>query len=113
MLDIEWEITSLDSILAVGHASLDCVESVEHIALHHDELCNSVYHYSVAKCNEVDPSAAALSSCNGSIFVSEITQSASGLVEKLCRERTSSDTCTVSLHNAVNLSNLVGAYAES
>ena len=72
----------------IAHASLDGVETVENIALHHDELGDSVDHDAVAQLDEVDPTAAALTTGDSSIFVADGTDSLTSLVEEFCGERT-------------------------
>ena len=44
LVDVVWEIVDLLAVLLVSHASLDGVEAVEHVALHHDKLCYAVQH---------------------------------------------------------------------
>ena len=97
----------------VGCANLYCLKSVKHVALHHDELCNAVYHDGILQSHEVNPSAAAIAACHCSILVTDFAQGIAGFIEQLHRERTRAYTCRVSLEYSIYVADCGRTYAET
>ena len=87
-LDREGEIAGLLAVDLIGNAGTDGVEVVEDVAFHHDQLCHTVDHDGIAKSHKIDPATATLAACHCAIFMAEIADFLTGLVEKLGRERT-------------------------
>ena len=44
LFDVVGEVVDLRAVLLVSHTGFDGVESIEHIALHHNELGHTIYH---------------------------------------------------------------------
>ena len=89
------------------------MEGVEHIAFHHYEFRNAVDHYGVTQGYEVNPTAAAFATGHGSVFMAEVADGASCLVEELCGERSGTHTGAVCLENSVDVAYPVGCYAKA
>ena len=98
---------------AVGCAHLDFLERVEHVALHHYEVCGAVYHHGVAQSHKVEPSASAFASCHGTVFMSYRADFFAGGVEQLCGEGAAANAGAVSLEYAVDASYASGGYAKA
>ena len=112
-LDREGELLYPLAIDFIGHASLDFVKVVEHIALHHDKLSHTVDHDGIFQSHEVNPAATAFASGDCTVFVTEITYAGTGLVMQLCGERAAAYTCAISLEDAKHLTDFVGGDAET
>ena len=113
MLDVIGEVAGLDTVNLIGGAGLDGVEAIEDIALHHDELGDTIDHDAVAQGYQVDPTATALTTGDGTVLMTEVTDALARLVEQLGGEGTGTDTGTVGLHDAIDLANLVGTNAQT
>ena len=112
-LDVIGEIAGLYTIYLIGSAGLDGVEAIEDIALHHDELGDTIDHDAVAEGYQVDPTATALTTGDCAILMAQVTDALAGLVEQLGGEWTGTDTGAVGLHDAIDLANLVGTNAQT
>ena len=104
---------SFNAIHLVRVASLDGVEAVEHVALHHNQLSDAVEHDGVTQSHKVNPSAAAFATGYSAVFVTDVANLCACFVEQLGRERTATHACAVSLENAKHLANLVGGNAKA
>ena len=112
--DVEGEVACGGSVgEAVGGAGSDEGEGVEDVALHEDELCDAADHDGVAEGDEVDPSASAFASGDGSVFVSDVAHSLSVGVEEFGGEGSGSDSGAVGFDDAEDVSDAVGSDAES
>ena len=112
-LDVIGEVAGLYTIDLIGRAGLDGVEAIEDIALHHDELGDTVDHDAVAEGYQVDPTATALTTGDSTILMAQVTDALARLVEQLGGEWTGTDTGTVGLHDTIDLANLVGTNAQT
>ena len=99
--------------MLVGNASLDGIESVEHIALHHDQLGDAVHHDRILQGYEVDPATTALTACDCSILMTQVADGLARLIEQLRGERTSADTGAVSLHDTKDIADLIRTDAKT
>ena len=113
MLDVIGEVASLYTINLIGGAGLDGVEAIEDIALHHDELGDTIDHDRVAEGYQVDPTTTALTTGDCTILMTEVTDALARLIEQLGGERTGTDTGTVGLHDTKHFANLVGTDAQT
>ena len=104
MLDIIGEVACLNAIDLICRTSLNSIEAVKHVALHHDELSNAIDHDRIAQGHKVYPAATALTTSDSTILMAEVTDLLASLVEQLCGERTCSDTGAVGFHNTIHLS---------
>ena len=109
----EREIAGGNSVYDIAVAGFDGVEAVEDVALHHDELGDTVEHNGVAHSNEVNPAAATLATCYGAILMADGADSSAGFVEKLCGEWAGSDAGAICLEDAVNVADSVWSYAKT
>ena len=100
------EVASLLSGDLVVSADADRSEAVKYVALHHDQTAHSIEHHRIAQSNEVKPAAATAAACYGAELMTERAELFAYLIEELCREGTSSDTCTISLEDPVDLPDL-------
>ena len=112
-LDVIREVAGFYTIDLIGGAGLDGVEAIEDIALHHDELGDTIDHDAVAQGYQVDPTATALTTSDCTILMAEVTDALARLVEQLGGEGTGTDTGAVGLHDAIDLANLVGTNAQT
>ena len=102
-LGIVGHISGSDTILLISHACLDGGERIEHVALHHDELRDSVHHNGISKCHEVDPSTSAVAPGYGTVLMPNLTDAVARLVEKFDGERPGSHTCRISFEDTEHL----------
>ena len=86
--NVVWHIRECLAILLVCNASLDCGECVKNVALHKDEVGDTVDHNSVLESYKVNPSATALTACNGTVLMAAVAHQSTVGVKELCRERT-------------------------
>ena len=107
LFDVIGEVTCQFTIHPISGTCLDGVEAIKHITLHHDELGDTIHHNTVTKGYEVNPSTTTLTTSDGTILMTEVTNLLASLIEQLCGERTSTYTCAVGLHDAKDLANLV------
>ena len=105
--NIVWEVIYFVAVLFVSYTCLDSVETIEYITLHHDEFSNTIYHDRVFKSHEVYPSAATLTTCNSSIFMTKITNLFTSFIEKLCWEWSCSYACAIGFHDTIHIANFV------
>lgn len=113
LLNREGELGGLDSLYLISHTSLDFVKVIEDVALHHDELSDTVEHDCIAESHEVNPTATTLTAGHCTVFMTEVTDALAGGIEKLGREGTAADAGTVCLEDTEHLTNLVGGHAEA
>ena len=112
-LDVIGEVAGEFTVYFIGGAGLDGIEAIEDIALHHDELGDTIDHDAVAQGYQVDPTAAALTTGDCTILMTEVTDALARLVAQLGGEGTGTDTGAVGLHDAIDLANLVGTNAQT
>ena len=60
--DVVGEVVNLFTVHLVGYACLDGLKLVEHVALHHNQLGDTVYHDGILQGNEVNPTTTAFAS---------------------------------------------------
>ena len=113
LFDVIGEVAGENTVNLIGGARLDGVEAVEDVGLHHDELGDTIDHDAIAEGYQVDPATATLTTCDGTILMTEVTDELASLVEQLSGERTGTDTGAVGLHDAIDLANLVGTNAQT
>ena len=112
-LDVIGEVAGLYTVYLIGGAGLDGVEAIEDIALHHDELGDTIDHDAVAQGYEVDPTTTTLTTGDCTILMAKVTDALARLVEQFGGEWTGTDTGAVGLHDAIDLANLIGANAQT
>ena len=113
LFDVIGEVAGEDTVDLIGGTCLDGVEAIEDVGLHHDELGDAIDHDAIAEGYQVDPATAALTTGDGTILMTEVTDELASLVEQLSGERTGTDTGAVGLHDAIDLANLVGTNAQT
>ena len=101
------------AVFGVGGADLDGVEAVEHIALHHDEVRDAVYHNGVLEGHEVNPTAAAVAARDGTKFVANAANLLARLVEEFHGEGARANARAVCLEDAEDVADGVGRHAET
>ena len=87
-LDRVGELLGLYAIDAVGYTGLDSLKGIEHVALHHDEVCHTIDHDRIFQRYEVNPTTATLTTSNRTELVSEGAELVAYLVEHFGREGT-------------------------
>ena len=74
IIDFVWEICCNRTILQlICHASLDGIEAIEHITLHHDKLSNTIHHDRILELYKVAPATTTLTTGNSTILMTEVT----------------------------------------
>ena len=111
--DIIWEIINFLAIYLISNTSLDGIECIEHVALHHDQFGNTVYHNGIFQSYQVNPSATTFTSCYRTEFMSQCAHLVTSLVEQFCRERTGTYTSTVCLEDTEHLADTVRSYSQT
>ena len=111
--DVVWEVINFLIVNFVSNTSLDCFESIEHIALHHNQFGNPVYHNGILQRNEVNPTATTLTTCNRTELMSQRTHLVSCFIKQFSRERTCSYASTICFEVTVNFSDTFWSYAQS
>ena len=71
--DIVWEVIHFFTIHIVSYTSLDGVKTIEHVALHHDEVSHTIHHNGILQGYQVNPTATAFTTGYRTIFMTEVT----------------------------------------
>ena len=95
----------------VSSADLQSLKTAQCIELVDNEAVKTVYANSMAHDNGIEPACSSGTACNSAELVAVVSDVISVSIKKLCGERTLSDTCCISLGNAVYLVDDAGAYA--
>ena len=111
-LGVVGHVGSLLSVLLVSHAGTYGLEAVEDVGLHHDELGDAVDHNGVFQGYEVHPSAAAVTTRYGSVFMTNLADAVAGLVEEFHGEGTRADAGAVGLEDTIDLVDFIGTDAQ-
>ena len=108
-----WEFGCFHAVDFVCYCSLDGLHCVEHVGLHHNQLCDAVHHNCVFERYEVKPTATTLSSRSRAEFAANFCQQITCLVIEFCRERSTTHACAVCFENTENFSDFVWCYAQT
>ena len=76
------------AVLFVGYAYLNCVETVEHVTLHHYEVGNAVDHNGILEGYEVHPTATAVTACYSTVLVTNVADEVACFVKEFNGEGT-------------------------
>ena len=106
-------LVSNNAILLVLCANLNLLEAVEHVAFHHDELSDAVYHDCITQGNEVEPTTTTIATRYCAILMTNFANLVSCFVEEFNRERSAANTSRVSLEDAKDLTDTVGCNAKT
>ena len=101
------------AVLLVCHACLDGGEGVEHIALHHDELGDAVYHDGILEAHDVHPTTTAVAASYGTVLMTDVANLLACLVEQFNGEGTRTHAGAVGLEDTENLADAVGSNAKT
>ena len=110
---LEGHVFHHHTVFLIGHACLDGIEPVKHVAFHHDELRHAVDHDGIFQCHQIHPAATTVASRYGTVFVSYFAERVACLVEQLYGERSRAYACAVCLKNTEHFADVRRTYAQS
>ena len=99
--------------MTVSYAGLNGLKCVEHVALHHDELRDTVHHNSILERYQVNPSATTLAASYRTKLMAQGANLISNLIKELGREWSCTYAGTICLEDTIDLANLIGSYTQT